>query len=589
MRNEEISCKGRWVKGTLSTMAKEVDLIKEKLPVLEFIRGYVTLTPAGRNFKGLCPFHQEKTPSFIVSPDKQRWHCFGCAEGGDVITFAMKYENLEFPEALRFLAEKAGIQLRSLNPQHHREFGILYDINEAAKDFYAEELHRNTAAMDYLKSRGLTEETIKEFELGFSSGGEALTMNLIKKGFDVNDATRAGLIYKTSRGLFRDRFEGRIMFPIYNHVGKVVAFTGRIFGAQTSDDVPKYVNSPETPVFNKSRVLYGLHKSKMEIAREKTVVVVEGQMDFLMSWQCGVRNVVAVSGTGFTAEHLEKLRRIADTVVASFDNDEAGRKAMERMLDILNRHDFHVKVISFGESKDPAEALQKDPTYMKRVLEDAVPAFEFIFDRYFNSEKVRKDFALKKRVITHMLTLISHLKSPVERDEWIQKLAQESGVSMTALEEEFSEISEKERRESKDTHQERNENVPVFEDDRVTMISKRLVSMAFTNETLKGMILANKEYMSRGFVDAIEHPEAESVEMLQMQSSYLFGSTDEKNALAECTELIKQLKLEYFKHAQELARDAIRIAGRSGDEEKLLEATAQFQEFSKKINDLKLQ
>ena len=206
-------------------MAKEVDLIKEKLPVLDFIRGYVQLTPAGRSFKGLCPFHQEKTPSFIVSPDRQRWHCFGCAEGGDIITFVMKYENLEFPEALRFLAEKAGVQLRSLNPQHEREFGVLYDLNEEAKNFYAEALHKNIPAHEYIKSRGLNEETIKEFEIGFSPGGETLTLHLIKRGFDVNDAVRAGLIYKNSRGMYGDRFEGRIMFPIYNHVGKVVAFT----------------------------------------------------------------------------------------------------------------------------------------------------------------------------------------------------------------------------------------------------------------------------------------------------------------------------------------------------------------------------
>ncbi|MEI6479393.1 MAG: DNA primase [bacterium] len=568
-------------------MAKEVDLIKEKLPVLDFIRGYIPLTPAGRNFKGLCPFHPEKTPSFIVSPDKQRWHCFGCAEGGDIITFVMKYENLEFPEALRFLAERAGVQLRALNPQHEREFGVLYDINEEAKNFYVSELYKNTAAYEYIKSRGLNDETLKEFEIGFSPGGEALTLHLIKKGFDVNDATRAGLIYKNSRGLYRDRFEGRIMFPIYNHVGKPVAFTGRIFGAHATEDMPKYVNSPETSVFNKSRVLYGLHKSKLEISRERTVVVVEGQMDFLMAWQCGVRNAVAVSGTGFTEFHLEKLRRIADTVIGSFDNDDAGRKAMERMLDMLNRYDFHVSVISFGEFKDPAEALQKDPTYMKRVIEKAVPAFEFMFDRYFNSEKVRKDLALKDRVVTHMLNLMSRLKNPATRNHWVEKLSFASGISMTALDEKLSDILSTASDAKKSSASNSEITKEQFEESRVDMIAKRLVSLSFTNDKLKDMILTNKEYMPQGFVNAIEHPEAESVEMLQMQSSYLFGSTDEKTLQGEYLELIKQLKLEHLKRVQDATRDIIRAAERIGNDEKYDEAMKKMNEISKQMNDLK--
>ncbi len=566
-------------------MAKEVDIIKDKLPVLDVVRAYVTLSPAGRNFKGLCPFHPEKTPSFIVSPDRRSWHCFGCAEGGDIFTFVMKYENMEFPEALRFLADKAGVPIRSLDPAHQREFGILLDINEDAKNFYADALQKNAAALEYVHSRGLTDETIKEFEIGFSPGGESLTLYLIKKGYDVNDAVRAGLIYKTARNLYRDRFEGRIMFPICNSTGKVVAFTGRVFGAQSADaDVPKYVNSPETPVFNKSRVLYGLHKSKMEIAHAKTVVVVEGQMDFLMAWQCGVRNAVAVSGTGFTENHLEKLRRLADTVVASFDNDEAGRKAMERMLDMLNRYDFHVKVISFGTYKDPAEALQHDPTALAKAIEEAKPAFTFLFERYFGNEKVRGDMAMKKRVIVHLLTLVSHLKSPVERDEWVRALSIASGVNESTLQEQMAELAvPAEKQEKAPTPQDS------FDESRVSRISRQLVQIAFTSDELKGIILQNKEYMPRGFVDIIEHPEAESAGLSQMQSSYTFGSADAAEIRKECSELIKQLQLEFFKRAQEGAKDEVRAAEQEGDDEKFSLAMGKFQEFSKKINELKKQ
>lgn len=198
-------------------MARETDLIKEKLDLVDFLRSYLKLTPAGKNFKALCPFHGEKTPSFVVSPERKIWHCFGaCGEGGDIIKFAMKYENLEFPEALRFLAEKAGLKISTLNPALEKQFGILYKIHESAKDFYAGELSRNKEALEYLKGRGLRSGTIEEFKLGFASGGEALTLRLIKEGFDVLDIAKAGLAHKNTEGLYRDRFRGRIIFPIAN-------------------------------------------------------------------------------------------------------------------------------------------------------------------------------------------------------------------------------------------------------------------------------------------------------------------------------------------------------------------------------------
>ncbi|MEK7077438.1 MAG: DNA primase, partial [Patescibacteria group bacterium] len=290
-------------------MAKDIDLIKERIDLVDLLRSYITLHPAGKNFKALCPFHQEKTPSFIASPERKRWHCFGCGEDGDIVTFVMKYENLEFPEALRVLAEKAGIELQSVNPALQKEYGLLYGLHDDATAFYKEALLKNENARAYLESRGLTEETIADFNLGFAPGGDSLTLHLIKKGYDVLDIARAGLAYKTARGLYRDRFNQRIMFPIANHLGKVVAFTGRIMpeaeasADPNSIDAAKYVNSPETPIFNKSKIFYGLNASKGAIAKSRTATLVEGQMDFLMMWQTGVKNAVAVSGTGLTPHH----------------------------------------------------------------------------------------------------------------------------------------------------------------------------------------------------------------------------------------------------------------------------------------------
>jgi len=565
-------------------MSKDIDTIKERLSVVEVLQTYITLTPAGKNLKANCPFHNEKTPSFIVSPDRGRWHCFGCGEGGDIITFVMKYENLEFPEALRFLAEKAGVQLANINPQHQREFGILYDINEEAKSFFVEALKKNSAALNYLKTRGLTDETIKEFEIGFSPGGESLTLHLIQKKYAVADAVRAGLLYRNSRGLYRDRFDGRIMFPILNHIGKTVAFTGRVFGVSAENpDNPKYMNSPESPVFNKSRILYGLNKTKNDIAKTKIFVVVEGQMDFLMSWQCGIKNCVAVSGTGFTEQHLERLRKISDTAIVSFDNDDAGRKALERTLSLFNAYDFHTKVISLGDFKDPADALLKDPQFMERAVIDARSAFQFLFQTYFKSEKIRGDIVLKKRVVHHLLEILSSLKSSVERSEWLRELSRESSVPETSLNIELELIESQKKGE--ETKQERVKEI-YSQGRRIDVIARQLISLAFTNDRFKDIVLTNKEFMPRPFLSVLENPGAESATVFQMQSTYLFGSADNIDLEEEAKELIRQLQLEYYREMQETLKREMKNAEACGEDEKLLEATRKFQDCTQKINSL---
>ena len=245
-------------------MTSPVQEIKDRLDIVEFIRSYVPLLPAGKNFKANCPFHKEKTPSFMVSPERQTWHCFGsCSEGGDIFKFLMKYENLEFYEVLKILAEKAGIELRQIAPAEQKQFNVLYEINEEAKEFFKKNLEGSVEAKKYLLDRGLKKETIEEFELGFSSNKwEELSLYLIKKKYSAFDIERAGLAYKNERGSLIDRFRGRIMFPIHNHFGKVIGFSGRILPELDAGEAGKYINSPETLIFNKSKILYGFHKSK---------------------------------------------------------------------------------------------------------------------------------------------------------------------------------------------------------------------------------------------------------------------------------------------------------------------------------------
>ena len=423
-----------------------VDIIKEKLDIVDFLKGYIQLNPAGKNFKGLCPFHREKSPSFMVSPERQGWHCFGCNIGGDIFGFVMRYENVEFGEALKILADKAGIELKKVSPAEYKHLGLLYDINDKAKDFFKRELENSKIAKDYLASRGLLKETTDEFEIGFApAGSEALVLYLINAGFHPDDILRAGLSFKTERGLQFDRFRGRLMFPLHNHLGKTVGFTGRILPQFDDGKSGKYVNSPETPIFAKSKLLYGFWKSKNFIRDLKHAFLVEGQMDFLMSWQAGLKNVVASSGTALTGDHLHAIRRLADQLVISFDNDEAGREAGERAIDLAEAADFGVKVAMFRDYKDPADAALSDKKYFFEVIENAKPAAEFYFEKYLpgggstvltaGKLDVRDRDSFKN--LKTVLEKIRNIGSPVLRSFWLKELSKRTGVGELTLSEEM--------------------------------------------------------------------------------------------------------------------------------------------------------
>jgi DNA primase len=425
------------------------ELIKSKLDIVDFLRGYLTLTPAGKNFKALCPFHHEKSPSFSISPERQRFHCFGCGADGDIFGFVMKYENMEFGEALRMLAEKAGVELRHENPAEYRFTGLLYDLNAQAKDFYKRALGAAPIVKQYLAERGLTPSTIEEFELGWAPNEpEALSMHLLNGGAAPQDLLQAGLSIKTERGMMLDRFRGRVMFPIHNHLGKVVGFTGRILPQfDTSNDpkatyvTAKYVNSPETPIFQKSKLLYGFWKSKDFIREAKAAVLVEGQMDFLMSYQSGVRNVIASSGTALTADHLRSVHRLADEVILCFDSDVAGSDAAERAIDLAEASDFSVKVATYRGFKDAAEAAKADPENVQRTVAAAVSAPLFYFEKFlppvlvgatsFDPAALTTRDGLNK--LRRVLLKLRNIASPVERDHWMKELAKRTGVDEATL------------------------------------------------------------------------------------------------------------------------------------------------------------
>ncbi len=424
--------------------------IKDKLDIVEVIKGYIPVLPAGRNFKANCPFHAEKTPSFMISPERRSWHCFGgCNEGGDVIAFVMKYENIEFYDALRMLAERAGIDSARLRQgaSEYKKYDALYDINEAAKNFFKQNLAGEARA--YCAERGLAVETIAAFEIGYAPmGSDVVLRELAKRGFSVGDIEQAGLIFRTERGTYWDRFRNRLMFPLYNNGGRVVGFTGRVMpGDPNAGTMGKYVNSPETPIFSKSKVLYGFHKAKSHIREAGNALLVEGQMDCLMAHQAGVRNAVACSGTALTSDHLKTIRRLADRLVLCFDADEAGQRAIERGIDLAFAEDFSVGIVRLpcGQAglpdKDPADIVRQDPALLGILVAAAESARAFYFGRYVEPALAAGDRSESfKKGVRALLAKIKTLASPMEQSAWLKELAGKIGMGEHTLQKEMEQL-----------------------------------------------------------------------------------------------------------------------------------------------------
>lgn len=567
-----------------------VQEIKEKLDIVEVIRGYITLTPAGRNFKAPCPFHKEKTPSFMVSPERQTWHCFGsCGEGGDVFSFVMKYENLEFYEALKLLAEKAGIELRRLSPQDQKQFGILYDLQEEAKTFFESTLARDKSAMHYLEERGLTHATIQEFEIGLApQAADALTLYLINKGVSVHDIERAGLAFKSERGGYIDRFRGRIMFPLYNHFGKIVGFSGRILPQYEKPEIGKYVNSPETPVYNKSRVLYGFHKNKHSIKDAGEAVIVEGQMDFLMCMQDGIKNVVATSGTALTQDHLKSLRRLTDKIILSFDNDEAGMNAVERGIDLAHTQDFSVRVVIMSDAKDPAETVQKSPGLLKKYIDAAKGGIDFYIHRYLGGMQGGESIHDRKKKIRQVLTKVRAVASAVERAHWVREISMRTGLPEEALAEEMAALQAEKKEPTLTTVVAKPIQGPQSRRER---IAERLIKLVLVKEELQKNIDTVKEYLPLdyqllikhivGKEDASNETLTRAAEALMVQAARDADTLPQEKIDQEYAELCKELYGEYLKEKREVLRWQVKDAEREGNEENLGMLLKQFDELSR--------
>lgn len=422
-----------------------VEEIKQRLDIAEFIRAHVKLEKSGQNWRALCPFHAEKTPSFFVSPSRQTWHCFGaCSEGGDVFSFLMKIEHIEFPEALRILAEKAGVKLSREDPKIRSERNRLSDILERAAQFYEKKLEEAESPRNYLlRERSLNESTVKTFRLGWApEGWRNILEYLTREGFSQNEIERAGLVIRKidEGGGFYDRFRSRIMFPLFDGMGRVVGFTGRVFASPSATsaekETAKYINTPETPLFQKSKLLYGWHASKSAINQKGAALLVEGQMDFLAAWQEEVKNAVATSGTALAETQLQTLKRLTNTLILGFDMDAAGDNATERGILLAARMGFDIRILSLPEGKDVADFAKTHPGKLEGLLEKSRHLMEYYF------AKAARTFPLetiegKKRAVWYVMPRLKTLASPAERALWLQKFSEMIGIKEEFLQDEL--------------------------------------------------------------------------------------------------------------------------------------------------------
>ncbi len=410
-----------------------VEEVKSRLNIEDVIGEYVELKRAGRNYKGLSPFSNERTPSFMVSPEKQIWHDFSSGKGGNMFGFIMEMEGLDFKAALQYLARKAGVELAQYSGGNNYQAKLkerLEQASDKAANFYQRQLTANRQALTYLRTeRGFSKETILQWRLGYSpADGRVLSDYLTKQGFTAEEMKRSGLVTERRHGV-GDMFRGRIMVPLSDPFGKPIGFTARILNDEPG---PKYINTPSTPIYDKSRHIFGLFLAKEAIRTSGYVVVAEGNMDVISSHQAGVKNVVATAGTAMTEMQIKALSRFTGDIRICFDADAAGLAATERVIPIAQKVGVNLSVVVLPSGKDPDELVRKQPAAWQKAIEGSVYALDWLLNHYARQSDLNSVQG-KKAFTDAMLTVIRQLRDPVEREHYVRRAAELAGTSVSAV------------------------------------------------------------------------------------------------------------------------------------------------------------
>ncbi len=569
--------------------------VKERLGVDEVVGEYVQLKSAGRNLKGLCPFHNEKTPSFTVSPEKGIYHCFGCGQGGDIFSFIEKVEGLDFRESLELLARKAGVDLPergegdSESAKKHKQ--RVYEALDMAAQYYHIQLGRKDEAKEYvLKNRGFKAETIKTFKLGWAPAGNSTTVNfLTKKGFNKTELLDAGLARMRGSNV-QDFFRGRVMVPFFDGQGRVIGFTGRVL----DDGVPKYLNTQQTKVFDKSRFVFGLFQAKESLRREDEAIVVEGNLDVLSSYQAGIQWVVAMSGTAITPHQLKQLSRFTKNIVFAFDSDSAGIAATERAIPIAQEVGVNVSIVTLPSGKDPDDVIREGEGEWSALIEEKKYVVDWLIDTlrvHYDLEKAQD----KKEFTDRTASTLRRLSDPVERAHYVEVVADLTKVSPSAVEQKLSQskapIAQGKRSKYKP------EDVPV--QDEVLTVVRALMSLAIRypdargaledlefdelDSDMKTLLSFLVSYKDDIGVDAIP-PELQSLEnyvkILLLRGEEEYGSWSLLDRQVEAFSLTHRLKELQTKRQKKRISQEIAEAEASGDDDLRRKLLSRYHELS---------
>jgi len=463
-------------------MENQIETIKNKIDIVELIGSFITLKKAGRNYKAICPFHQEKTPSFIVSPERQLWHCFGsCGEGGDIFKFLMRFENISFTEALRELADKAGVRLKHVAYQEEidRRRDRLFSINNWAANYFHYILQESGVGKNcrryLLEDRKIKTAVIKKFGLGYApSSWDSLLKFLSKKGFRREEILAAGLLVNNDQGKIYDRFRGRLIFPLKDVRGRVVGFSGRTI---INDTGAKYINTPETLIYHKRETLFGIDVAKDAIKRSNNALLVEGEFDMITPYQNGIENVVAIKGSAVTQEQLLLLKRYVERIDLALDADPAGIQAIKRAIPLAEAVNIEIGVVNFSFAKDPDEAVHKDPLQFKKLVASPQAIYDFIIDTA-HEQYSDKDAHGKKKISEEAIPLIRGIKNPVIQSHYINKLARVLEVSVESVTKLLRQFP------TRITAEKRSLPLPSKTAvDRKTILDKHILSLMFQSKT----------------------------------------------------------------------------------------------------------
>ena len=551
--------------------------IRDRLNIEEVVSDYVELKRSGRNFKALSPFSNEKTPSFMVSPDKKIWHDFSSGKGGDVFSFIMEVEGLDFKDTLQLLARRAGVELKYYDSENSQKVARLketeLEMYRLATLFYSHTIMKNPHALDYATiSRSLNRETFTNFKIGYSPEiKDSLVQFLLKKGYDLAEIKHAGLTNQYGGDLFRSR----LMIPLSNQAGETIGFTGR--GLETNS-VPKYLNTPSTLLYDKSRHVFALFQAKEAIRKANQVVIVEGNMDAISSHQAGVKNVVAAAGTALTIDHLKIVSRFTSDIRLAFDSDQAGINATERVIGLAQTAQVDIKIISMpSDAKDPDELIQQDVKLWQKAIDESVSAVDWLMQIYSTKYDLsttlgKRDFSIK------ILAVISKLVNPVEKEDYLNKVSNRLGISVETLTSQLD--SEQKVRKHLKTVQTVSQSVNdqyLYQDNLLAMgLISLVVREMLVNEDIAQLDGLERQKIGQFLIDHRVDLKSDDLKDLQdvairakvlmLRAEERYSAWKQEELISEATRLIRQIKLDSQKLSTQKLTDNLRTAEDSGDD-----------------------